>query len=136
MRLSYNIEMPIITSKSKDLREFYSEAIQDSDFTTREIGKTMLEWVNRIELELPELRIWGLTSHYRLVLMATETYHGDWSVIIIGQKGNYRVDYLMPKEYAPWENAYVTGETTDFEEALKISIIGIKKSGAWKENIV
>ncbi len=131
--------MPIITSKSqdsKDLREFYSEAAEDSDFTTREIGKTMLEWVKRIELEAPELKIWGLTSHYRLVLMATETYHGEWSVIIIGQKGNYRVDYLMPKEEAPWDNAYVTGETTDFEEAFKMSIIGIEKSGAWKKNIV
>ena len=64
--------------------------------------------------------------------MATETYHGDWSVIIIGQKGNYRVDYLIPKENALWKNAYVTGETTDFEEALKMSLIGIKNCEAWK----
>lgn len=131
--------MPIITSKSqasKDLREFYSEAAMDSDFRIKEIGKAMLEWIERIELALPDLEIWALTSHYRLVLMASETYRGDWSVIIIGQKGNYRVDYLIPKEDAPWNHAYITGETSDFEEALNMSLIGIEKSGAWKRNTI
>ncbi len=127
--------MTVITSKSQStngLKEFYLEASKDDDFTTKEIGKAMLMWIEGIEQALPELQIWGLTSHYKLVLMATETYHGDWSVIIIGQKGNYRVDYLIPKENAPWENAYVTGETTNFEEALKMTLTGIEKCGAWK----
>jgi hypothetical protein len=131
--------MPIITSKSqndRELTEFYSAAAQETDFTSREICKAMLEWIKRIELELPDLEIWGLTSHYRLVLMSTDTFEGDWSVIIIGQQGNFKVDYLIPKENAPWTNAYVTGETTDFEEALKMSLIGIKNSGAWKKNSV
>ncbi|GAA4276125.1 hypothetical protein GCM10022259_08490 [Aquimarina mytili] len=54
-------------------------------------------------------------------------------MIIFGSENNYRVDYLMPKKDAPWENAYITGTTMDFEKALKMSIIAIEKSGAWRE---
>ena len=131
--------MAINNSKSqpnKSLIEFYSEAATDSDFITSEIGKTMIKWIQEIERKLPDLQIWGLTSHYRLVLMATETHTGDWSVILIGQEGHYRVDYLIPLDEAPWENAYITGETTTFDKAMEMTLVGIEKSGAWGKNIV
>lgn len=125
--------MPIKRSKSQpsqSLIEFYTE-IEDN--TTNYLGETMLKWIDRLSAELPHLEIWGLTSLYRLVLMSSETHEGEWSVIIIGSENNYRVDYLIPKdENPPWENAYITGTTIDFEEAVKMSILAIKKSKAWQ----
>ena len=126
--------MPVKRSKSQQqqsLTEFYTE---NSDETiNNSIGEVMLKWIDRLNSELPDIEIWGLTSLYRLVLMATETYEGEWSVIIFGTENNYRVDYLIPKEEnSPWQNAYITGTTTDFEEALKMSLIAIENSRAWK----
>ncbi|GAA4276126.1 hypothetical protein [Aquimarina mytili] len=70
--------MPIIRSKSQPhqtLKEFYTE---NSDKAINNvIGPKMLKWIDRLNSELPDLEIWGLTSLYRLVLMSTETFEGE-----------------------------------------------------------
>lgn len=126
--------MPIRRSKSQvhsTLQEFYEEFANGDHEILRRIGKTMLQWIKRIDESLPYATIYGLTSHMHLVLMPGETYRDDWAVRLMGTDNDYSVQYLMPKEDAPWPNAYVTGEFSDFDEAVEMSLKAIKLCGLW-----
>ena len=126
--------MPIIPSKSQthdSLGGFYEELANSDDTTSSQIGKTMIKWIERIEKKLPDAKIYGLTSHMHLILMPGETYREDWAVKLIGMDNHYTVQYLMPRKDSPWLNAYVTGEFTDFDEAVAMSVRAIQLCELW-----
>ena len=126
--------MPVIRSKSQthdSLEGFYDELAKSDDTSSSQIGKTMIRWIERIEKKLPDTKIYGLTSHMHLILMPGETYKEDWAVKLIGMDNHYTVQYLMPRKDSPWLNAYVTGEFTDFDEAVAMSVRAIQLCELW-----
>ena len=128
--------MPIIrckSQKSRSLSEHYLELTVSDDKYSRSAGETMIRWIQRLDNEFPTLNIFALTSVDRLVLMSSNDWTADWSVIIIGYEGHYHVEYLLPENESPWHNAYVIGNTKDFEEAIEMTKLGMKKSRAWTE---
>ena len=126
--------MPIVRSKSQShdsIEGFYEELARSDEATSRQIGRPMLKWIERIEKKLPEANIYALSSHAHLVLMPGETYKEDWAVKLIGMNNHYTVQYLMPRKDSPWLNAYVTGEFTDFDEAVAMSVRAIQLCELW-----
>lgn len=126
--------MPIIRSKSQthdSLVGFYENLAKSDDTISSQIGKTMIRWIERIEKKVPDAKIYGLTSHMHLILMPGETHHDEWAVKLIGMDNHYTVQYLMPRKHSPWLNAYVTGEFTDFDEAVAMSVRAIQLCNLW-----
>ena len=120
--------------KSKSLDEFYTEIGQHDGHVDREIGKTMLSLLARLRA-LPDSRnVWGLTSHYRLALLAQDSYETPWFVIVaVLDMRNYFVEYLMPERVAPWPHAYVRGEARTEDDAVQMIMTAMEKSEGWSE---
>jgi len=116
------------------LDEFYTELLQSSEPVTHESGKTMLALLARLR-GLPDKRVaYGLTSHYRLCLLAEDTSKSPWFVIIsVLDVRNYFIEYLMPAPVAPWPSAYVKGEAHSEEDASQMILIAMKKSEGWNK---
>src|SRR4051812_5028723 len=110
--------------KSKTLDEFYSEVSQKGEPVSRSGGKAMLDLLERLRALPNEQRVFGLTSHARLCLLAEDAYTSPWFVIISAlDKRNYFVEYLMPEHVAPWPHAYVRGEARTEDDALQMIVI-------------
>ncbi len=121
--------------KSRTLDEFYGELIQSDEPVTREGGKTMLALIRRLRLLPIEQRVFGLTSHYRLCLLAQDSAETPWFVIAAAlDERNYFVEYLMPERIAPWPRAYVRGEAHSEDEAVQMILTGMEKSEGWRSS--
>ena len=82
-----------------------------------------------------ETYLWGLTSHYRLVVQAADYSASDWLVTIIaGLTGNFYVEYSLPPSAQPWPNASVRGEAETLAEAERYLLIAMRESGGWAGN--
>jgi hypothetical protein len=118
--------------KSKTLDGFYTELSGSQEPVTREGGKTMLDLLARLQALPSDQQVYGLTSHYRLCLLAQDTYTSPWFVIISAlDKRNYFVEYLMPADAAPWPQAYVRGEARTEEDAVQMIVTAMEKSQGW-----
>ncbi|MDX2111882.1 MAG: hypothetical protein SFY80_16760 [Verrucomicrobiota bacterium] len=119
--------------KSKTLDEFYKE-ISEHDRVDREIGMAMLSLLARLRA-LPDGRdVWGLTSHYRLCLLATDSSETPWFVTVVAlNERNYFLEYLMPERLAPWPHAYVRGEALSEDDAVRMILIGMERSEGWSD---
>jgi hypothetical protein len=79
-----------------------------------------------------ERRLWGLTSHERLCLLSENTSRSPWYVIFVAlDTDNVSVEYLMPSEDAPWPDAYVRGHASSVDDAVRMILIGMDRSGGW-----
>ena len=120
--------------KSKTLDEFYRELSISDEPVTREIGQTMLGLIARLRALSDERRVWGLTSHYRLCLLAADSSQTDRFVTVVAlDTRNYYVEYLMPQRVAPWPHAYVRGEARSEDEAVQMIQTGMEKSEGWNQ---
>lgn len=121
--------------KSQTLDEFYTEVSRQESFVCREGGKAMLDLIARLRALPDERRVFGLTSHHRLCLLAEDTYRSPWFVIFSAlDKRNYFVEYLMPERIAPWPHAYVRGEPRSEGEAVRMIVTAMEKSEGWIES--
>ncbi|MFA5194013.1 MAG: hypothetical protein WC740_25170 [Verrucomicrobiia bacterium] len=94
----------------------------------------MLDLIARLRTLPDDRRVYGLTSHERLCLIAEDTYKSPWFVIVWAlDKRNYSVEYLMPDDVAPWPGAYVRGEACSEDDAVQMILAAMEKSGGWKE---
>jgi hypothetical protein len=119
--------------KSQSLEAFYSELSQEDAFRKR--GKAMLEIVRRLQDSPNQERVYGLTSHDRLCLLAEDTYTAGWFVRISAlDRQNYMIEYLMPERISPWPCAYVRGEAGSLEIATEMILIGIQQSEGWNNS--
>jgi hypothetical protein len=110
---------------SETLEEFYIEVSKGDSAVNREGGGAMLDLIARLR-RLPDPdRAWGLTSLYRLCLLAS-----DVSVAAISRT-SYWIEYLMPESLAPWQGARVQGETHSEDEAVQMIVTAIDRSGGW-----
>jgi hypothetical protein len=120
--------------KSKTLDEFYTEVSQQDNHGSREGGEAMLNLIARLRTFPDRRRVYGLTSHHRLCLLAEDTYQSPWFVIISAlDHRNYFVEYLMPKDVAPWSRAYVRGEAQTEDQAVQMVITAMEKSEGWSQ---
>src|SRR5262249_40253869 len=118
--------------KSKTLEEFYTEPAQSAEPLSQQIGRTMLELLTKLKALPDDRRVYGLTSLYRLCLLAEDTWKSPWFVIISAlDHRNYTVEYLMPETIAPWPRAYLRGEARSEDEALKMILIAMDNSNGW-----
>ena len=120
--------------KSKTLTEFYTEVKNESNIVSKGIGTLMLNWIERINSEFIETEIWGLTSHYHLILQTENDYTSKTYVILTTGMDEYHIEYLIPKESEPWENAYVKGATKSLETAMKMLKTAMLNSKGWSES--
>jgi hypothetical protein len=131
--------MPIISSsdqKSKTLEEFYGELLSDkATIVENEIGKTMLSFISMVNNTFIDTILFGLTSHYSLVIQRTDNWRDNWFVRVnsIGDK-KFQFKYQMPEAKSPWKYAIVYGEANDIEEAKNFLIIAMKESEGWEGN--
>ncbi len=96
------------------------------------LGAAMLDLLDRLRSLPDDRRVFGLTSHYHLCLLAADTYRSPWFVKFLAlDKQNYFVEYLMPKQLAPWPGAYVCGEARSAERAVQMILIAMEKSEGW-----
>ena len=118
--------------KSKTLDESYRELSISDEPITRGIGQTMLILLDRLRALPDERHVWGLTSHHRLCLLASDSAEADWSVTVIASDTqNYFIEYLMPGHVAPWPGAHIRGEAGSEDEAVKMLLIAMEKSEGW-----
>jgi hypothetical protein len=93
----------------------------------------MLDLMSRLQALPDEQRVFGLTSHFRLCLLAKDDYVSPWLVIISAlDKHNYFIEYLMPDNVAPWPGAYVRGQANSEDDAVRMIMIAMEKSGGWR----
>jgi len=118
--------------RSKTHEEFYGSLAASDDTWSRDVGETMLHLIDLLRT-LPEPEAaWGLTSHFHLCLLAADDYHTPWYVRLIGSRGEYTVDYLMPEAEAPWPYARVTGETRSQDRAVEMIETAMRLSRGWE----
>jgi len=46
-------------------------------------------------------------------------------------KRNYFIEYLMPEHVAPWAHAYVRGTALSEDDAVRMILTAMEKSGGW-----
>jgi hypothetical protein len=116
----------------QSLDEFYRDLAQSPTSAWRSIGSAMLSLVQRLR-EVPDPReVWCVTSHTGIALLAEPSWRSPWLVQILGQAGDYTVDYLLPPQVAPWPDARVRGEAKTEDRALEMVLIAMKMSQGWK----
>ena len=120
--------------KSKTLIEFYSELKNDSNVVSKGVGTLMLNWIERINSEFKETEIWGLTSHNHLILQTENDYTSQTYVILTTGMDEYHIEYLIPKESEPWENAYVKGVTKSLDEAMIMLKTAMRNCKGWNKS--
>lgn len=99
-------------------------------------SKGMLALIAIINRLFKETTIWGLTSHYRLILKNTDesARYGDFVIISSHNTDSYFFEYLLPEAKSPWEFAYVRGEATSLKQAKDYLLIAMRESGGWSDN--
>ena len=121
---------------NKTLIEFYNE-LTSLDHTNVEsfIGRSMLSFIEMVNQTFKETELFGLTSHYRLILKAKDLPGGDWLVTIscYGTK-EFEINYLMPDDISPWKFARVHGLASNLEIAKKYLIIAMTNSRGWGDS--
>lgn len=120
--------------KSKTLIEFYTEIKNDSNPFSQGAGTLMLKWIDRINSEFKETEIWGLISHNHLILQAENDYTSPTYVILKTGMEEYHIEYLIPQESEPWENAYIKGATKSLDEAMTMLKTAMRNSKGWNES--
>lgn len=131
--------MPIIRysgQKSMTLEEFYRELMNsESTGIENETGKSMLEFISMVNQTFTKTTLYGVTSHYSLVIQATDNWEDDWLMTVnsIGDK-RFQFEYQMPEEQSPWNYAVVKGEANTMDEAKDFLIIAMTESKGWVNN--
>jgi hypothetical protein len=116
----------------RTLDEFYNEVTQGESRVSRKMGTVMLALIARLRALPLDRRVFGLTSHLRLCLLAEDTYESPWFVIVSAlDNRNYYVEYLMPERSAPWPHAYVKGEARSEDDAVRMIEIAMDQSEGW-----
>jgi hypothetical protein len=131
--------MPIIRSsdqKNKTLEEFYKELTsENATVVENEIGKAMLEFISMVNETLKNSTLFGLTSHYSLVIQATDNWEDGWFVTVYSFGDNkFQLEYNMSENKSPWNYAIVKGQANTVSEAKDFLIIAMTESEGWRDN--
>ncbi|MGC4016572.1 MAG: hypothetical protein QM755_18935 [Luteolibacter sp.] len=117
----------------RTLDEFYGEFLQADHSISREGAQAMLGLIARLRSQDDSRRVFGLTSHFQLCLLAVDDYTTPWHVAIdtLGAYG-FRIHYLMPDHHAPWPGAQVSAQAHTEDDALRMVLHAMELSGGWQ----
>ena len=95
----------------------------------------MLSFISMINETFINTILYGLISHYALVIQATDKWNDDWFVRVysIGDK-KFQFEYKMTETKSPWKYAVVKGQANTIDEARSYLIIAMTESEGWKGN--
>ncbi len=119
--------------RSQTLIEFYNEFRNSNNTFSQKAGSQMIQWIERINNELTEIEIWGLTSHAHLILQNKDDFTSENYIVLKTGMDEFHIEYLLPKDLEPWQNAYVKGATKSLDEAMKMLKKAIVNSKGWNE---
>jgi len=95
-------------------------------------GTQMLRLLPLLYEACSGLDVWGITSHERLCLIATDAHDAPWLVVIEPVPGDeYEIRFRLPDSEAPWDHAMVWGRATNPEDACRMVRTGIERSRGW-----
>jgi hypothetical protein len=118
--------------KSQSLEVFYTELRQNTNGIFFEINSAMIDLVQYLQKLKGEERVFGLTSHTRLLLLAEDKYDAECYVRISAlDNHSYIIEYLMPERFSPWPQAYVQGKADSLERAAKMVLTAMRCSEGW-----
>ncbi len=131
--------MPLIRcsdQKNKTLEEFYKELTSNNvTIVENNIGNAMLSFISMVNETFKETTLYGLTSHFSLVILAEDSWKSDWFVTVYSIGDNkFQFEYKMPKNESPWNYAVVKGQANTIDEAIDFLIISMTESGGWTDN--
>ncbi|WP_299099662.1 hypothetical protein [uncultured Winogradskyella sp.] len=135
--------MPLLANTKQNKRkrlngieEYYLDISKDkSNSVWSERGKNMLKFVEMLNENFKKTKIWGLTSHSRLILQNEDKWDSKWFVIIEALGHEYYFEYLITDDKKPWKNATVKGVTRNLVDAKKYLLISMNESGGWNNNL-
>jgi len=136
--------MPIIrnSDQSEELEALY-QSLSDRESLQYKVlngvtigsGQYMQQLLALINELFPHTQLWGLTSHYRLVVQNADDWRADWLIIIMaGIEGTYYFEYLLPAASRPWPGAMVRGEASTLADAKRYLLIAMRECGGWVAN--
>jgi hypothetical protein len=115
------------------IETFYRELAASQDRITSAIGAGMLRLLPGLVDTCATHKVWGLTSHFDLWLLAADDYTSRWLVFVIAHPaGSYEVRYAMTEADQPWPDALVAGSTMEPGEALSMIRVAMRRCGAWR----
>ena len=123
-----------IGQSNKTLEAFYKEWAASDEVLSSDIGKTMLRIIEEINNVFVATDMFGSTSLAHLLLYPTATMETAWYLSIIANPREYYIEYKMPKDEQPWENATVKGIAQSLDEFMKYLIMAMTKCGGWAES--
>jgi hypothetical protein len=93
----------------------------------------MVPLLARLRALADERRVYALTSHCQLCLLAEDSYVAPWLVVIEphGTPIHSEVDYLMPEGRGPWPQARVRGSAQSEDEAVQMILTAMEASAGW-----
>lgn len=127
--------MPIQRSSEQrrcTLEEFYSEKEMGTHYPYA--GEQMLHFIKLINGLFPKTQLFGLTSHFRLIIQKEDSPERNGFILVSALAGDFYFEYLLPERKAPWKDAYVRGTANSLEEAKHYLLIAMKECEAWKDN--
>lgn len=131
--------MPIIKrsdQKSETLEEFYKELKSDEATSVEnEIGESMLSFISMVNQTFTETQLYGLTSHYSLLITPTDDGEDD-GFVTVAATGNstFQIEYKMTDEHSPWHSATVKGQAGTIQEAIDYLIIAMTEIEGWQHS--
>jgi hypothetical protein len=126
--------MPLVRAScqfSKTIEEFYQDLAASPTSVTSGIGAGMLRVLPGLEELCAHHRVWGLTSHAWLWLLAADDYTSPWLVRVIALGSEYEVSFRMTEAERPWPEALVSGTARDVAAALAMIRIAMERSDGW-----
>jgi hypothetical protein len=130
--------MPFVRSlsqPSQSLEAFYNELlVPGSIWETMQIGRAMLALIEQLQQQFVTTPLWGLTSHYHLLLQDQPYYDAsdNWGVLVIGNQSGYRVEYRLPTTTLLEPSVFLRGQASTTTEALAYIAVAMIESGGWQ----
>jgi len=117
------------------LEEYYQE-IESKGSVDQLVGQQMLQLLEVLNELFPQMTLWGLTSMAQLGLSPDPKFTNAWFVLLSSAiiPGAYQVEYLMPANRRPWEDAFVQGQSQSVEETKRYLLIAMRESEGWAGN--
>ena len=131
--------MPIIhysNQGNSTLEEIYQELTTEkhsAHFTM--VGKSMLSLLELINQTFTDTTLYGLTSHYTLKILKTNSWKCANRVSIeCNGDDTFEIRYPMPERLSHWLDADISGQANTVEQALDYLIIAMTESQGWEDN--
>lgn len=125
---------PATSQEGRSLESFYQALFELPQPHWSPTARMMLQLLPELERLCSTRRVWGFTSHARLVLLPQDDYRQPYSVVVAarGLESCYEISYLMTVDDAPWDGAIVSGKARSVPEAVSMIGVAMERCGAWR----